>query len=369
MSLRDQLKKLNVGMNRKGVSLSPPNSNWFKAFTVADTTLRKQIPADLDLHHIGSTSIPNIHAKPILDILGVVPSIEAFDSRRADMEALGFVWKGEYGIANRRYCVLYDESEEIGLIHLHVFAKTDHEVARHLVFRDYLRASPEASSRYEELKIKLADTHTGARTNYSEGKAELIAQLLSEAFEWKKFKIAIHEIGHAVMALFRGRGVLKVSLKGMDSPSGTDRYHGFTTLEPIDQSSKVTDKDALRSVMISLGGYASEILFFEVCTPGGDDLTTAAKWAECLRHVEGYSNQMASLPVPEPGPLDKIQNPQVRAYVHHMIPECARALDRLGPLIKFLAEELYKKDELAGDDIEAHFNSFMQTRLGADEMK
>lgn len=143
MSLRDQLKKLNVGMSRKAVSLSPHNENWFKAFAIANATLRKQIPANLELHHIGSTSIPNIHAKPILDVLGIVPSIEAFDSHRSELEALGFAWKGEYGISNRRYCVLYDENEEFGLIHLHVFAKADREVEKHLVFRDYLRSSPE----------------------------------------------------------------------------------------------------------------------------------------------------------------------------------------------------------------------------------
>lgn len=185
MSLRDQLKQLNLGMSRKGVSLSPHTLNWFEAFNTASTYLKGRVPRDLELHHIGSTSIPGIHAKPILDILGVVPSIEAFDRRQPDLESLGFVWKGEYGISGRRYCVLYDENEEVGLIHLHVFAESDHEVEKHLVFRNYLRAKPEASQRYEELKKKLADAHAGVRTNYSAGKSELIAQLLKEAFDWK----------------------------------------------------------------------------------------------------------------------------------------------------------------------------------------
>lgn len=177
----------------------------------------------------------------------------------------------------------------------------------------------------------------------------------------KKLKIAYHETGHAVMALFRGQGVQKVSLKGMDSPNGTGKYLGFMTLEPTEPKAKVTVNDASRKIMISLGGYASEILFFEVCTPGGDDLATAAQWAESLLQVEEYRNQMANLPVPEPGPLDEIQNLQVRAYVHYMIPECAKALAPLGPLIKFLAEELYKRDELDGDTIEAHFISYMKS--------
>ncbi|MCB0384000.1 MAG: hypothetical protein KDD43_01305 [Bdellovibrionales bacterium] len=176
-----------------------------------------------------------------------------------------------------------------------------------------------------------------------------------------RLKIAVHETGHAVMALFRGQGVLKVSLKGMDSPNGTDGYHGFMTLEPSEQKSKTTVNDAIRKIMISLGGYASEILFFEVCTPGGDDLTIAANWAETLLQVEEYRNKMATLPVPEPGPLDEIQNSHIRAYIHHMIPECAEVLAPLGPLIKFLAEELYKREELSGVEVSAHFESFMQS--------
>lgn len=185
----------------------------------------------------------------------------------------------------------------------------------------------------------------------------------------KRLKIAYHETGHAVMALFRGEGVQMISLKGMDSPNGTDKYHGFMTLEPTEKKTNFTVNDAIRKIMISLGGYASEILFFEVCTPGGDDLTTAAKWAESLLQVEEYRNRMTTLPVPEPGPLDEIQNLQVRAYIHYMIPECARALAPLRPAIQVIAQELYNKDELAGDEVAAHFDTFMQSSLTVDQMK
>ena len=186
MSLREQLKMLKVGMSRKEVSLSPHNANWFKAFVVAETALKEKIPTGFELHHIGSTSISGIHAKPVLDILGVVSSIEEFENYKSTLEALGFVWKGEYGIANRRYCVLYDEAEEMGLVHLHVFAKSDSEVEKHLIFRDFLRSSEEASGRYEAVKLKLAQSFKGVRANYSEGKSEIITQLLTEAFDWKK---------------------------------------------------------------------------------------------------------------------------------------------------------------------------------------
>lgn len=362
MSLRERLKELNLGMSRKAVSLSPHNQNWFKAFSVTAGILKERIPSELDLHHIGSTSIPNIHAKPILDILGVVSSIADFDSRQSEFEALGFVWKGEYGIANRRYCVLYDENEEVGLIHLHVFPKSDREVEKHLVFRDYLRNSPDASRRYGELKKKLAEAYTDARTNYSEGKSELIALLLAEAFEWKKLKIARHETGHAVMALRYGQRIQCVSLSEMDSPTGADKYRAFMKLEPADPPTKFTGERALQKIMISLGGYASEILFYDVANIGGDDLSVAANTAEGMLQVDGFKNWVATLPIPAPSPLDMIKNPLVRAYVDHKLRECVEVLAHIKPVIQVIAGELYKKEELTGDDFSALFNSHLPAR-------
>lgn len=223
MSLRDQLKKWNVGMNRATVSLSPHDANWSKAFKEVEIMLREKIPTGLDLHHIGSTSIPGIHAKPILDILGVVPSIEVFDAHQSTLESLGFVYKGEYGIPHRRYCVLYDENEKVGLIHLHVFAKSNSEVERHLVFRDYLRSSPDAAYRYEDLKKKLAQSFAEARTSYSEGKAKLITQLLEEAIHWKNLGINKPQVVAAVIKrdnkfLLGKRALTKKSAPGLWSP-------------------------------------------------------------------------------------------------------------------------------------------------------
>ncbi len=368
MSLRDQLKKLNVGMSRKVVSLAPHDPNWFHGFSLAQAALGTHVSQDLELHHIGSTAIPEIYAKPIVDILGVVPSIEAFDNSRTDLEALGFVWKGEYGIANRRYCVLYDENEEAGLIHLHVFAKSDREVERHLVFRDYLRASPKAASRYELLKRKLADTHKDVRSNYSEGKSELIVELLSEAVEWKKLKIARHETGHAVMALRYGQKIQKVSLKEMDSPNGTDKYRASVKLEPTDPTIKFTGEKAVQKIMIFLGGYASVILFYEVANIGGDDLTIAAKTAEVMLQDEGFKNWVATLPIPAASPLDMIKNPLVRAYIDYKMRECIEVLAQVKPVIQVIAEELYKKEELAGDEVFELFNSCMKSSFRADHI-
>ncbi len=368
MSLREQIEKQSLGMSRKTISLSAHNPNWSKAFLIARETLIESISSELDLHHIGSTSIPNIHAKPILDILGIVPSIQIFDNFRAYLEALGFVWKGEYGIANRRYCVLYDKNEEFGLIHLHVFEKNDSEVEKHIVFRDYLRASPEASFRYQELKMKLAEAHSEERTKYSEGKSDLIAEILNEAFEWKKLKIARHETGHALMTLRFGQRIQEISLKGIASLSGAEKYRAFLKLEPDDPGVKFTGEKAIQRIMIALGGYASEILFYDVANIGGDDLAVAAKITEDLLQIEDFKKWVSTLQVPEAGSMNMIKNPFVRSYLNHKMGDCIDVLEPVKPAIELIAKELCEKDELTGDIVNALFCTEVQPHLDKNHL-
>jgi len=155
----------------------------------------------------------------------------------------------------------------------------------------------------------------------------------------------------------------------MDSPRGTDKYHAFMKLEPVDPKIKFTGEKAIQKIMISLGGYASEILFLDSANIGGDDLTVAAKMAEDMLQIAEFKNWVAGLPVPTSSALDIIENPLVRTYVDCKMRDCIKALTPLRPVIQAIAEELYKKEELTGDEFSALFNSFMQSRLSTDQMK
>lgn len=178
----------------------------------------------------------------------------------------------------------------------------------------------------------------------------------------KKLKIAYHETGHAVMAIYCRQKVQEVSLKGMDSPIGTDKYHAFMKLEAIDPTIKYTGEKAVQKIMISLGGYASEILFLEFANIGGDDLIIAANATEEMFQFEEFKTWVAELPVPQSKALDMIENPMVKAYLDRKIGECVEILRPIKPIIQVIAEELYKKEELTGDEVYALFDSCIQLK-------
>jgi len=112
------------------------------------------------VHHIGSTSVPGLAAKPIIDLMPLVTSLAALDAERGRLEALGYVWHGEFGIAGRRYCTLCDAAGN-RLAHVHFFSADSPDVERHIAFRDYLRAHPATARAYGREKRRARSSSRG----------------------------------------------------------------------------------------------------------------------------------------------------------------------------------------------------------------
>jgi len=136
------------------------------------------------VHHVGSTAIPGIRAKPILDLIPVAISLTNLDTRRSDIESLGYEWWGEYGLPGRRYCTKAEAVTGRRLVQLHCYEDGSPEIARHLAFRDYLRAYPQHAAAYDAIKSRCQVRHPDDSHAYSDCKAAWIVEAETEALNW-----------------------------------------------------------------------------------------------------------------------------------------------------------------------------------------
>lgn len=137
------------------------------------------------VHHIGSTAIPGISAKPILDLLLEVDDLLQLDARTPALTAIGYEAKGEFGIPGRRY-FRKDSPTGIRTHQIHSFEVGSAGSDRHLAFRDYMRAHPAVAQSYGVLKLRLAACHPDDIEAYMDGKDGFVQEHEAKALLWKK---------------------------------------------------------------------------------------------------------------------------------------------------------------------------------------
>ena len=137
------------------------------------------------IHHIGSTSIPDIVAKPVIDVLVEVARIDQVDNHASQMCNLRYESMGEYGIGGRRY-FRRSESDGRPAFHVHVFETKSEQVVRHLAFRDYLLTHPSKAKEYSELKADLSAGGFASKSDYQAAKAPFIEACVKDAVEWSR---------------------------------------------------------------------------------------------------------------------------------------------------------------------------------------
>jgi GrpB-like predicted nucleotidyltransferase (UPF0157 family) len=167
-----------IGLKKGIVRLVPHNVEWVQAYEAERARIEAAIgPYILEIQHVGSTSIPGIAAKPIIDIGVGVADFEAARVCIAPLEALGYTFHGEHGIPGRHYFTRGDPT----LYHTHMHETTSRAWGNLVLFRDYLLAHPDEARAYLELKQRLADRYRCDRRAYTEGKAAFIERILALA--------------------------------------------------------------------------------------------------------------------------------------------------------------------------------------------
>jgi GrpB-like predicted nucleotidyltransferase (UPF0157 family) len=177
------------------IHLSAPDPDWARQFDLEKTRILQALGhAGLGgvawaVHHIGSTAIPGIQAKPVLDILLEVFPAPLEEKHLEALGQLGYEYRGEAGIVGRQFFRTNPRTR-----HLHAYKLDSSEVHKHLLFRDYLRSHPEEARRYEALKLELASRFANDREAYTNGKDDLIRELLGNAERWWLEEVAFQPL-------------------------------------------------------------------------------------------------------------------------------------------------------------------------------
>ena len=149
------------------IILAPYDPAWPARFAAARAeTMSACGRLVIEVYHIGSTAIPGLAAKPIIDLMPVARRFEDGTACVTPLQSLGYQSRGEHGIVGRHYFVRGAPRSH----QLHLFAADHPEVERHLLFRDYLRAHPDACAAYERLKRELAEKFGDDRQAYAAAK-------------------------------------------------------------------------------------------------------------------------------------------------------------------------------------------------------
>jgi GrpB-like predicted nucleotidyltransferase (UPF0157 family) len=135
----------------------------------------------IEVQHIGSTAVPNLPAKPVIDILAGVESMSVAEAVAPLLCQSGYTTSAEFNesLVDRKWFMRWFDGHRTH--HLHVVVHASSGWSARIRFRDALRADPELAHRYAKLKSELATKHAADREEYTEAKAEFVRSVLEDA--------------------------------------------------------------------------------------------------------------------------------------------------------------------------------------------
>ena len=177
-----------LGLRRNTVQLLPHRERWIQdgkdCISMLYDVLR---PIIRDIQHVGSTAIPSIHAKPIIDIAVGVKSVYDVLPYRGLLEENGVSFRGE-DIPGQLLFVMGDFTSDIRTHHIHVVRYNSRKWNDYILFCEYMNTFPLKAMEYERVKMNLATTYRYDRKGYTNAKSEFVERMLKEINEWKKLR-------------------------------------------------------------------------------------------------------------------------------------------------------------------------------------
>lgn len=167
-------------MAARRVVVCPYDDGWKTDFeSIKSEILEALGPLALAVEHVGSTSVPGLSAKPIIDLDVVIEDYTVFKDVVSRLEKMGYHHEGDLGITGRE-AFGYEGREHLRQHHLYVCPKDSPELRRHLAFRDHLRTHPDAVREYSRVKEEGAKLYPEDIDRYIAHKSPFIEKIYSQ---------------------------------------------------------------------------------------------------------------------------------------------------------------------------------------------
>lgn len=166
------------------VEIVPYTDEWPRRFRLLASAMRGALgPVALRIDHIGSTSVPGLAAKPIVDMQISVADFEPLDAFRLPLESLGYVFRADNPELTKRY---FREPPGDPRTHIHVRQSGSWAEQFALLYRDYMRSNADEAERYADIKRMLAEKYRNDQPAYTDAKDPYLWELMRRADRWSQ---------------------------------------------------------------------------------------------------------------------------------------------------------------------------------------
>jgi GrpB-like predicted nucleotidyltransferase (UPF0157 family) len=167
-----------IGLKRHTVRVVEHDPNWSALFDAERDALQRALgELAADIQHVGSTAVPDLPAKPILDIAVAVRTLDVIPDMVERLTGIGYIYRGDGG-DDGGHLFVREPEPDIRTVHVHVVETGNYQWKDYLAFRDMLREDADVRKRYADVKLDLAKRFPDDRKSYTAAKDEFIREVL-----------------------------------------------------------------------------------------------------------------------------------------------------------------------------------------------